>query len=91
MTYEACAAGLPVLTTPMGQGRIISDNVTGAVCAPGDVEAWSEKLAELANDPELRERLGRAARQSAENFTWAKVGEARGQQIVEAVRARKIG
>ena len=60
---EALAAGRPVVASRVGGvPDVVRDGVDGFLVAPGDVERLAERLAELANDPELRKRLGAAGR-----------------------------
>lgn len=59
---EAMAHGLaPVVAD--GTGNVETVGAAGVVFPAGDVEAMSSRLAELAADPEARERLGNAARE----------------------------
>jgi glycosyltransferase involved in cell wall biosynthesis len=61
---EAGAAGLPLVATDAGGSReLVLDGVTGLLVPVGDVEALAAALERLANDPVLRDRLGRAARE----------------------------
>jgi glycosyltransferase involved in cell wall biosynthesis len=60
---EALAAGKPVVATRVGGiPDVVRDGEDGFLVEPGDVEALAERLAQLATDPELRERMGEAAR-----------------------------
>jgi glycosyltransferase involved in cell wall biosynthesis len=60
---EAQAAGCPVVSTDVGGVRdIVTDGVSGFVVPPGDIEAVADRLALLARDVELRQRLGDAGR-----------------------------
>lgn len=64
---EAAAAGRPVVTTDMpGCRAAIRPEETGLLVPPRDPEALAAALARLAEDPELRTRLGRAGRALAE-------------------------
>jgi len=60
---EALAAGKPVVATRVGGiPDVVRDGEDGFLVAPGDVEALADRLAELATDDALRERMGKAAR-----------------------------
>ena len=60
---EALAAGRPVVATRVGGvPDVVRDGEDGFLVEAGDVDALAERLARLASDPELRERLGAAGR-----------------------------
>src|SRR5919199_1318248 len=60
---EALAAGRPVVATRVGGvPDVVREGEDGFLVDPGDVDALAERLARLAADPELRERLGAAGR-----------------------------
>jgi glycosyltransferase involved in cell wall biosynthesis len=60
---EGMAAGLAVVTTPVGATRdIIEHGVTGLFVPPGDSDALAQALWALIDDRALRQRLGQAAR-----------------------------
>ena len=83
--YEACGCGLPVITTPMGMGRIVRHNQEGFVLDPYDSEGWVEAIRTLAEDGGLRKLMGTAAAQRARSFHWDEVAIRRRQQILERV------
>ena len=59
---EAAAAGCCVVAAAHGGlPEIVRDGETGRLVAPGDPRALAAALAELADDPAQRERLGAAA------------------------------
>ena len=61
---EGMAAGLAVVTTPVGAVKdIIIDGETGILVEPGDSVALADALERMIADPALRERLGGAARE----------------------------
>jgi glycosyltransferase involved in cell wall biosynthesis len=61
---EAMGCGLPVVMTDCGGAReSITDGVEGFIVPLWDPEAMSHALLKLARDPELRQRMGRAARE----------------------------
>lgn len=64
---EACAAGRAIVTTDVpGCREVVTDGLNGLLVKPRDVASLAEALARLLRDPELRARLGVAARQRAE-------------------------
>lgn len=61
---EAMAAGVPVVATRIaGVGELVEDGVGGFLVPPGDAASLSRKLAELIDDPALRQRIGLAGRE----------------------------
>ena len=61
---EAAAAGCCVVASNVGGlPEILTDRRTGRLVAPGDPRALAVVLAELAEDPLQRRRLGQAARE----------------------------
>lgn len=63
---EAMAAGLPVVSTDCGALRdMVTDGVEGYLVPVGDSRRLAERLGTLADDPDLRARLGTAARHRA--------------------------
>jgi len=69
VTYEAMACGLPIITTP-NAGSVARDGVDGYVVPIRDVDALCDRLERLRGDAALRRRMGRSARQRAEQFAW---------------------
>jgi UDP-glucose:(heptosyl)LPS alpha-1,3-glucosyltransferase len=73
VSFEAAASGVPVLATPVsGVRELIEDGRNGFVIdrEPATV---ARRLRELRDDPELARRLGAAARESALEFSWARM------------------
>jgi colanic acid/amylovoran biosynthesis glycosyltransferase len=65
---EAMAMELPVISTPVGAIReIVDDGLNGLLIPPNDENALADALEVLALDPELRGRIGKAARAKIEN------------------------
>ncbi len=63
---EAMACGLPVISSVIGgTPDMIDDRVDGFLVGQRDVAALADRIATLAQQPDLRERLGRAARDRA--------------------------
>lgn len=64
---EAMAAGMAVLSTPVGGiGEAVRDGQEGFLTPPGDPHALAERLGQLLADPSLCANMGAAARQRAQ-------------------------
>ena len=75
---EAAAAGLPLVCSPHAGGApdLVEEGETGFVVDPRDTAAFARALITLAADPELRERMGRAAHALAGRRTPADTADA---------------
>ena len=61
---EALAAGRPVVATRVGGvPDVVAEGEDGFLVEPGATDDLAARLADLATDPELRERMGRAGRE----------------------------
>ena len=61
---EAMAYGVATVATRVGGvAELIEDGVSGIIVPPGDARALAEAIARLHETPDLRERLGRCARE----------------------------
>ena len=88
VVLEAMACGLPVIaTTASGEiSERVVEGVNGLLVAPADSEQLLEGMAKLANDAELRRRMGRASIERVAGQTperWAEAFE----QAVEVILA----
>ncbi|WP_333318435.1 glycosyltransferase family 4 protein [Microcoleus sp. B4-C1] len=86
--YEAMGHGLPILASPMGGGGVVRDGIDGIILPPYDTDAWVEGLRQLSNSPDLRAKMGAAARQRALELTWPQVAARRGEQIRQKMQAK---
>jgi glycogen(starch) synthase len=76
VVLEAMAAGLPLVTTPVGAiPDIVRAEVDALLVPVRDVEALAGALRELANDPSRRRAMGAAARERALDFSRDRVFE----------------
>jgi glycosyltransferase involved in cell wall biosynthesis len=82
---EAAASGLPLVASPHGGATedLVVGFGSGFVVDPDDTDAFASALEQLAADPALRERMGRAAHAVAEHRTPASTAEA----YIRAARA----
>ena len=64
---EAMAAGMPVVSTPIGGiPEAVTDGVEGFLVAPGDVDSLADRMKHLLQDDDLARRMGEAARRKVE-------------------------
>ena len=70
MSMEVATVG----TTAGGVTEIISDGVDGLLVEPRNVDALARTLARLQDHPDLRSKLGRAARQTVINRFDSRIG-----------------
>ncbi len=70
--FEYMAGGRAILATDLpSTAEIVADGETALLVPPSDVGAMAAALVRLHDDPELRARLGAAARRLAfERYTW---------------------
>jgi glycosyltransferase involved in cell wall biosynthesis len=62
---KAMGAGLPVVGTRVsGSQEAIVDGINGCLVAPGDPDGLAQAILKLHCDPEVRRRLGEAARRT---------------------------
>ena len=81
---EAMACGLPVIATkPAGADDAVRNGETGFLVPIRSPEAIAEKINWCADNRELLDGMGIAARKRAAEFTWRAYGET----LVSAVRA----
>jgi glycosyltransferase involved in cell wall biosynthesis len=63
---EAMVAGIPAITTPVGDcPDMVVDGGTGYIVPVNDIEAVADRMTRLAASAVLRSEMGRAARESA--------------------------
>jgi glycosyltransferase involved in cell wall biosynthesis len=80
VTLEAMACGVPpVVADATGSRDIVTHEVNGFICRPGDPGDFAQRVMQLADNPSLRQRLCDASTQHAAGCTWDHVM----QQMVE--------
>jgi glycosyltransferase involved in cell wall biosynthesis len=81
VTYEALAAGLPVVTT-RAAGSVIRDGIEGKIVPERDPAALAEAIAQTVENRDLREKMSVAARERARDHTW----DCYGQRLISVLR-----
>ncbi len=85
---ESMGCGTPVITTALESGvrEVNAAGVTGLEVPPGDAGALRNAMQQMAGDPEMRAKMGRAGRQRAEErFTLDRMVEAHLELCEEVV------
>jgi glycosyltransferase involved in cell wall biosynthesis len=68
---EAAACGTATVASDSpGLRESVVHERTGFLVPHGDVDAVAARLGQVLADPELRDRLGRQAREFAEGYSW---------------------
>jgi glycosyltransferase involved in cell wall biosynthesis len=71
VTLEAMASGLPcVCADATGSRSLVVPDETGFLAAADDSHAFARHVTALAQDPDLRRRMGEAARRRSQSFSW---------------------
>jgi len=71
VVLEAMASGLPVIAAPEGGVRDhLVDGANGLTYPAGDAAAMARAMVLLVNEWELKQRLARNARRTAEGLSW---------------------
>ena len=81
VTYEALAAGVPVVTTPAA-GSVVRDGIDGRIVPERDPAALADAIAEIVEDRDRRALMSAAARERARDYTWERYGE----RLVQALQ-----
>jgi len=74
VTYEAMAAGLPVIATP-NAGSLVRDSLDGYIIPIRDSQALAERLEFFYRFPEQARAMGGSGRERISAFTWERYGE----------------
>ena len=83
---QCMALGLPVVVSPVGMNyEVVKPGVNGTFASTED--EWVRELLRLVRDPELRERMGRGARDTVERtYSLDSVGRSMADLVGRALR-----
>jgi len=86
---EAMAVGLPVVAADcdFGPSDLVTDDESGLLVAPNDVEALAAGIDRLLGDGDLRMRLGQAAAYAVTRFEPARVAALWDQMLLRVIRS----
>jgi glycosyltransferase involved in cell wall biosynthesis len=92
VVLEAMARGKTVVSTPVGGiPAVIEDGKTGLLAPVGDVQATRAAVEHALGDPDLRLRIGAAARERVREYcSWERVTERTLEVYEEAVRNGRV-
>lgn len=89
---EGWRSGVPVLATQRGGPvEFMTDGADGLLFDPRDPEALARLLTRVAEDAQLRARLGTGGRDAVRRFTWDRVADAYEEVFRSAVVADPPG
>ncbi len=90
VTLEAMASGLPtVCADASGSRSLVVDGETGYLVPASDEAGFTERLSRLIADADLRARMGKAARQRAQKFSWDDILSGLLQSYADVVAAAR--
>jgi glycosyltransferase involved in cell wall biosynthesis len=88
---EAMAYGRPaVVSDTGGNAELVADGESGFVVPPSDPQALAAAISSLAGDPELRERMGAAARQRITELFSVEQGVAATLRVYRMLAEQKV-
>ena len=88
---EAMASGLPVITaSSAGGAELVSEDCGFVLSDSEDIKKLTEHLTTLAQNPQQRESMGKAARQLAEQHLWVSKAKHYNDLFEEFIKNKSI-
>jgi glycosyltransferase involved in cell wall biosynthesis len=88
VTLEAMSSGLPcVVADATGSRSLVESGVNGFLAPPRDTRDFARCVDKIAADDQLREQMGKAARQKALVYSWDNVNGELLENYKEALRS----
>ena len=85
---EAMASGMPVITTETcGMPDVVENEFNGLLIPPANAAALEQAILRLVGSVDLRQKLGEAARESMQKYTWERAArqlEALFRHVIDA-------
>ncbi len=82
VTYEALAAGVPLVVTSAA-GSVVRDRVEGRIVRERDPSALADAIEQIVEDRPLRALMAQNAREWAREYTWDRYGD----RLIKGLRA----
>lgn len=80
--FEYMAAGKPIISSDLpAVAEVVRNRETALLVQPGDVDELADAIKRLYDDSAFRERLGSAAKQESERYSW----QVRAERILKAL------
>ncbi len=74
VTLEAMSSGLPcVVADAPGSKSLVESGINGFLAPPRDTEEFAKCVRKIAEDDDLRQEMGKTARQKAMAYSWENV------------------
>ena len=87
VVLEAMAQGMVVLGSMNSGARdVIQDGLDGFLFPAGEIQGMAKTLADLMQNPDRKDRIGRAASEKAKRFTWEAYGKRYEQILSQTLR-----
>lgn len=88
---ECMALGMPIVATDVGGTReLLTEGENGLIIKVGDYADIAEKIEYLLQNPDLKEKMGKASRERAEKMSWENVAKQYHEAYVETRNLRKM-
>jgi glycosyltransferase involved in cell wall biosynthesis len=86
VAIEAQMAGCPVITFPLGRvADVVEHGTTGVVLDATDVDAMADAVVHLIDDPDLRDKMSRRARERSVEFSTDRVARRYAEHLLGLV------
>lgn len=91
VTLEAMSCGVPVVGAQApGTASLITDQVNGALVAPGDIAGFADAVEHYSSSPTARSAAGAAGRHAACAFAWDAVNETMARNYLRIAKPLKV-
>jgi len=90
VVLESMASGVPVIARDEGgPSEIVSDEKSGYLVAPQDLDGFVEKVIKVGSDTDLRKRMAAESRRMAEEATWDSINNRVAWKLAEALQSQE--
>lgn len=91
VVLESMASNVPVIARDEGgPSDIVEHGVSGYLVPPDDLQGFVGQVVQVANDVQLRERLGKAARTQACDATWERISNKVAWKLANTIELQEM-